>query len=102
MVEPYIHAREFLTLQRLTGSIAPALIAWTALVPNAFIPLGDPSFAVRHTLLLAAFIYLLVSDVQAVRDGAAPGWYAPLRRKLTFFLALMMILIILRLVLWHW
>lgn len=102
MMEPHIHAREHFTLQRLTGSVAPALIAWMALIPSAFIPLGDPSYAVRHTLILAAFLYLLVSDLQAVRDGAAPRWYGPLRRKLTFFLSLMLVLIILRLVLWHW
>jgi len=102
MMEPAIHTINEFTIARLTGSIAPALIGWLALVPDWFIPFGDPGYALRHVIILFAYIYLLVSDLQAVRDRVAPLWYAPLRRKLTFFLGLLMALIILRLIMWGW
>lgn len=102
MMEPTIQPISEFSIARLTGSIAPALIGWLALVPDWFIPFGDPGYALRHAIVLFAFIYLMISDLQAVRDGAAPAWYGPLRRKLTFFLGLLLALIILRLIMWGW
>lgn len=102
MMEPAVDIRGQATLGRLTASVAPALIGWMALIPDSFIPFGEPGYVVRHVVLLVAFLYLMDSDLRAVRDGAAPAWYGPLRKKLTIFLALLMTLIILRLILWNW
>lgn len=61
-------------LRRLSLSIAPALIAWIAIVLPA-----DFSFAV----LALAFCLVLMVDLRAARLAEAPVWYPKLRWPLT-------------------
>lgn len=92
---------EAVTIKRLTMSTMPAVFAWLVLVPNSLIGSFSISGTVRFFLLGAAFIYMMIADLDAAKSGAAPDWYGKLRRKLTFFLILLLLLIIIRLIMWH-
>ena len=63
------------TWPRLVISVLPAIAAWASL---AFLPM-----LVATGVLAAAFALLLVYDVETVRRGLAPAWYASLRAPLT-------------------
>ena len=93
---------DYTTIGQLTNSVIPALVAWMALIPGSLLPFGGPSILMRFILIFAAFIYLMEVDVRSARDGFAPRWYGPMRRKVTFFLAMAMILIMIRMFLWGW
>jgi hypothetical protein len=93
---------EYVTLGQLTNSVIPALVGWIALMPGNLIPFVTPGWSIRYLLVLAAFLYLMEVDTRSSRDGFAPAWYGPMRRKITFFLAMAMILIMIRLFLWSW
>lgn len=60
--------------RRLSLSVAPALIAWFALLSQAPYDL---------IIIAAAFVFLLLVDLQAIKQGWAPAWYARLRITLT-------------------
>ena len=84
-------------LERFSGSVMPALIGWIALVPDQLLAGSSISGVWRFGLMLFAFLYLLVADRQSVRYGLLPEWYGRLREKLTFFLSMTLLLIIIRL-----
>jgi uncharacterized protein DUF3429 len=84
-------------LERFSGSLLPAIIGWIAIIPSYLLgPVIIPSFW-RFALMLFAFIYLLIADQRSVRNGLLPKWYGRLREKITFFLAMILLLIIVRL-----
>jgi len=56
------------------SSVLPALIAWTALL------LAQPLALV---ILLAGFIWLYTYDRSVEKAQALPGWYIPMRTRLT-------------------
>ena len=60
--------------RRLSLSVVPALIAWLALLATAPYDL---------IIISAAFVFLLLVDLQAIKQGWAPAWYARLRVTLT-------------------
>jgi len=60
--------------RRLSLSVVPALIAWLALLASAPYDL---------ITIAAAFVFLLLVDLQAIKQGWAPAWYARLRITLT-------------------
>lgn len=78
------------------AAVTPALVAWVALVPDALLPISFP-LSVRLILLIAAFGGLLVEDLRAVRAGEAPGWYGGLRVRLTFWVAVSLAFVVVRL-----
>lgn len=84
-------------MERLTGAVIPALIAWIAVIPDNLLPTGSIAPVLRFVLMLFAFLYLLVADRESVRLGLLPEWYGRLREKITFFLTMIMMLIIVRL-----
>lgn len=102
MLSPGVKVSEFISLDRLTMSIVPALIAWLLVVPATLSQMVPSALAIRYGILLIAFLFLLDSDMRASREGAAPDWYGGMRLKITLFLAAMLILIILRLVQLGW
>jgi hypothetical protein len=61
------------------SSVIPALIAWPALLIEQSLALA---------VLLAGFIGLYVYDRSVQREQVFPGWYIPLRTKLTAIVSL--------------
>ncbi|MDJ0948769.1 MAG: DUF3429 domain-containing protein [Alphaproteobacteria bacterium] len=59
---------------RLGWSVTPALLGWVAI-----------QFPPLMAIILLALIFggAWAVDVRAVRQGFAPAWYAPLRKRLT-------------------
>ena len=71
----------------LALSVVPSLIGWLALTPDALIaPVTGAAvpLAFRFALCAAAFVGLWRWDLSAAKRGVAPGWYGPLRTRLTF------------------
>ncbi len=64
-------------------SIAPAFVAWAALLTTILWPDDPLAPAIQLLLLTAAFAGLLWSDLQATRRDLAPAWYPGLRIPLT-------------------
>ena len=91
-----LEAREQTILDRLTGSVVPAILAWMAVIPDFIYGNFAVATVWRFGLLLAAFVYLLEADNRSVFLGVLPAWYGPLRQKLTFFLAMILLLIMVR------
>ena len=61
------------------ASVVPALAAWLALL----LPAGYAT-----VVLLTAFVVLLAYDSAVTKPQGFPGWYIPLRIRLTFVVAL--------------
>lgn len=61
------------------ASIIPALTAWLALLAPDIL---------AFIILLCGFIVLLAYDCAVEKSQALPGWYLPMRKKLTFFVVL--------------
>ncbi len=89
---------DYVTINQLTNSVVPLMIGWLAVIPANFVPGIDPNFLARHIVLLLAFGLLAQADRTASEDGFAPPWYGPLRIKVTFFLTLIFLLIMMRLI----
>ncbi|MEM6413488.1 MAG: DUF3429 domain-containing protein [Pseudomonadota bacterium] len=64
----------------LPGMIA-ALIAWVAAWPD--MPFIGFTPSLRYVALSLVLIYLLIRDNKAIDAGDFPGWYRPLRWRLT-------------------
>ncbi len=92
----------YIGVSQLTNSIIAPMIAWLTIVPNGVLPGFEPNYLVRFSVLLLAFAAMMQADMNATRDGYAPYWYGPMRRKLTMFLGLIFILILTRLFVNSW
>lgn len=66
-------------------SVIPALVAWIALLLPQPLALG---------VLLAGFIGLLDYDQSVEKAQGFPGWYIPMRTRLTFIVALCLVIAI--------
>ncbi len=66
---------------RLWPGMAATLAAWVAIWP-AVGGVGAGAL-VRHLVLIGALLYLLFRDLNAVKAGGLPDWYAHLRIRLT-------------------
>ena len=77
------------------AAVTPALVAWVTVVPSGLLPLPFPLWA-RFAVLMTAFAGLLAEDLRAARGGEGPGWYAPLRIRLTFWVLLALGFVVLR------
>ena len=65
--------------QMLIISVLPALVAWLSLLTP---------YPVALAIMLAGFIALLSYDQRVASAQQFPGWYLPLRIRLTFIVAL--------------
>ncbi|GEM_PF-398899 len=84
-------------LERFSGSLLPAIIGWIAIIPGSLLgTISIPPFW-RFALMFFAFLYLLIADQRSVRNGLLPQWYGRLREKITFFLVMLLLLIMVRL-----
>ncbi len=84
-------------LERFSGSLLPAIIGWIAIIPGALLgTVSIPPFW-RFAMMLFAFLYLLIADQRSVRNRVLPQWYGRLREKITFFLIMLLLLIMVRL-----
>jgi hypothetical protein len=61
-------------LRRLSVSVLPSLVAWTALLAPR-----EP----RLVILAGAFLLVLLVDIRAAGSNRAPAWYPSLRWPLT-------------------
>ena len=61
-------------LRRLSVSVLPSLVAWTALLASR-----EPGFLI----LAGTFLLVLLADIRAARLNQAPAWYPSLRWPLT-------------------
>ena len=93
---------DYVTITQLTNSIWPVLICWILIVPNGLIRGISPSFAMIHGVMLILYWVMMYVDVRASEEGFAPPWYGDLRKKITFFLTLIFILTITRLINFNW
>ena len=80
----------------LLAAVAPALLAWIAVVPEGFVPITLP-YSARLALLGVGFAALWVEDQHGVRAGEAPAWYGRLRTRLTFWVLVSLAFVLLRL-----
>jgi len=64
------------------ASVIPALAAWFSLLFTAFFSL---------IILLTGFISLIIYDLAVEKTQAFPGWYIPMRIRLTFIVVLSLI-----------
>lgn len=62
----------------LAISVAPALLAWAALLLSA-----NAGVAWTSLMLIGGFIALYADDVRATLSGGAPKWWSALRAPLT-------------------
>ncbi len=89
--------------QKLRESFLPGqlitLVAFAAIIPSGvfFLSLAP---VWRHSIILVLLGYLLLRDLNAAQAGLFPKWYGALRMRLTFWAALLLVLIISRLTLW--
>lgn len=93
---------EYLSLERLTGSVLPPLIGWLLVVPASLLPSIPGALSLRFGILLIAFVYMMDSDMRASKEGTAPAWYGSLRLKITIWLSALLLLVILRMLQWGW
>lgn len=79
----------------LPGLIA-AIVAWIAIWPVGALslPIND---LMRHLMIVAVYLYLLMRDLRGVKDGQLPAWYGALRVRLTNWTMIALGLLILRL-----
>ena len=87
----------YVGLTQLTNSVIPPLIGWLMVTSNNIIPGFSPNYFARHVILLFAFWCMWFFDQKASAEGFTPRWYGNLRQKVTFFLTLIYILILMRL-----
>ncbi|MBB4658283.1 DUF3429 domain-containing protein [Parvularcula dongshanensis] len=73
-------ARQGRLFSGLLAAVAPALLAWAMLVPEAILPIP---LAFRLIVLGVGFALLLLDDRAGARAGEGPAWWAPLRTRLT-------------------
>ena len=78
--------------KHLVVGVAPPLIAWAMLLITE--PLGLEWGVLG---LAIAFALMLASDLDAVKDGSAPAWYAQLRKPLTLAADVLLLIIFARL-----
>lgn len=80
------------TFPQLLIAIMPAIISWAALLLGTDLAgLGEDAAAVQLSLMIVAFVLLLVSDMQITKAGQAPDWYPGLRIPLTVLVELALI-----------
>ena len=69
----------------LVAAIAPALLAWAALLLGPTFPHDAP--LITAAMLAFGLLASLVVDIRLVRDGIAPAWWMRLRIPLSVILA---------------
>jgi hypothetical protein len=81
----------------LPGMIGAA-VAWIGALPVGSFGLAIPN-VLRILLVVGALVFLLLRDLRAVSVGILPGWYGPLRTRLTFWACISLLMILSRLLL---
>ena len=99
-----IEAGALLTIQtKHTRSFLPGMMVTLAAF-LVMLPSGTFFFAFgaawRHAFILVLLIYLLLRDLRSVKAGLAPVWYGNLRTRVTLWMSLSIMLIIMRLFVW--
>lgn len=82
----------------LPGMIA-ALVAWVGLWPG--LPFIPAARGVQALLIAGVLIFLYVHDQRAAERGNLPGWYMPLRARLTIGASLAMVIMGVRQIGWY-
>ncbi len=99
-----IEAGALLTIQtKHTRSFLPGMMVTLAAF-LVMLPSGTFFFSIgaawRHLFILALLIYLLLRDLRSVKAGLTPIWYGNLRTRVTLWMSLSIMLIIIRLFVW--
>ena len=81
-------------LPPILAALAAWLVVWQG---HPFLYIGP---AWRYLIIIALFIYLLLRDLAAVRAELLPRWYGELRKYLTFWATMALLLMMSRLLLW--
>ena len=76
---------DYVTINQLTWSVVPAIVAWLAVIPDNTIPGIAPNYLVRHIILLAAFIALLSADIQGDTRWVRPALVRAAQDEADFF-----------------
>lgn len=89
------------TFPQLTIAIVPAAVSWIALIIGSdMMDLGESAHATQLSLMIVAFILLLLSDLKITRAGEAPDWYPGLRIPLTLLVEAALICALVKVVLY--
>lgn len=88
------------TAESFLPRMIAALVAWFAVWPGGFLTFSVPAVW-RYAIVIAVFVWLLMSDLATTARGGYPAWYGTLRIRLTLWACVSLVLVMSRLILWR-